>query len=298
MTPVPPLSLLVMRVTGNAGNGAGAGPGRGFPPAGCDDDFDDGHFEWLVRELDAGRLLPQPESAIEDPAVSVSLGDACDVDPELLAAVCGPDRLGGQAAGAAFGEGRVSRVIPESGSQAVSRVIPESGSQAVSLTDDELAGVLQATRRLANLASWQQTVVIAECARRRQAEFEAARARGGPERGVPRRGTGDGTSRLRPVHCRADRHRDRADHPAARTLAGMADGRINLVRACAIAARTRAMTDADAAWADAVLAEAAPGLPRSPGTLRRDADCREGTAEGVFPVADRADACRVPGVVG
>jgi hypothetical protein len=51
---------------------------------------------------------------------------------------------------------------------------------AGSLTDDELVGVLQAARRMANLADYQQTVVIAEFARRRQGEFEAARASGVP----------------------------------------------------------------------------------------------------------------------
>ena len=62
------------------------------------DDFDSGeHFAWLVRELDAGRVQPPPEPAIEGPAISLSLGDACDVDPELLTAMCGPDGLGGEA---------------------------------------------------------------------------------------------------------------------------------------------------------------------------------------------------------
>jgi hypothetical protein len=51
-----------------------------------------------------------------------------------------------------------------------------AASRADSLTDNELIGVLQASRRLANLAAYQQTVVIAEFARRRQAEFEAAKA--------------------------------------------------------------------------------------------------------------------------
>lgn len=45
-----------------------------------------------------------------------------------------------------------------------------------------------------------------------------------------------------------------------RTLAGMADGTIDLTRAMTIAARTRALTDADAAYADMVLAAAAPEL--------------------------------------
>ena len=65
-------------------------PAGGLLPV-PEDDFDsDEHFAWLVREIDAGRAQPPPESAIEGPAISVSLGDACDVDPELLAAMCGP----------------------------------------------------------------------------------------------------------------------------------------------------------------------------------------------------------------
>lgn len=97
---------------GDAGDGTDDGRGPlpggacGDRGAAAGDDADDGHFEWLVREMGAGRLLPPPQYAAEGPAVSVSLGDACDLDPGLLAAVCGPDGLGGQAALAAFGEGR------------------------------------------------------------------------------------------------------------------------------------------------------------------------------------------------
>ena len=77
-----------------------------------DDDFElDEHFAWLVRELDAGRVQPPPESATEAPAISISLGDACDVDPELLAAMCGPDGLGGQAVSAAFGQDKAADVL-------------------------------------------------------------------------------------------------------------------------------------------------------------------------------------------
>ena len=58
-----------------------------------------------------------------------------------------------------------------------------------------------------------------------------------------------------------------------RTLAGMKDGIIDLGRACAIAARTRSMSDADAAYADGVLAAAAPGL--RPDQLGRRAEALE-----------------------
>ena len=154
-----------------------------------DDDLDE-HFQWLVREIDAGRVQPPPESAIEGPAISISLGDACDVDPELLAAMCGPDGLGGQAVSAAFGQDKAADVLRPSPvlaavtAQVVSRAASGPASQSVSrpdsLTDNELIGALQAARRLANLAGYQQTVVIAEFARRRQAKFEAAKAAGKP----------------------------------------------------------------------------------------------------------------------
>src|SRR6476646_10548465 len=121
-----------------AGDGDGPlpGPASCAPGAGPEDDAGDGHFEWLVREMEAGRLQPPPQSAAEGPAVSVSLGDACDLDPGLLAAVCGPDGLGGQAALAAFGQGkavdtlRPGPVLAALTAQAVSRVAPGPGRQA------------------------------------------------------------------------------------------------------------------------------------------------------------------------
>ena len=144
-----------------------------------DDDFDlDGHIDWLVREIDEGRQHIPPEPAIEGPAISVSLGDACDVDSGLLAAMCGPDGMGGQAVGAAFGQDEAADVLRPG--PVLAALTAQAVSGAGSLTDDELIGVLQGARRLANLAAYQQTVVIAEFARRRQAEFEAAKAAGVP----------------------------------------------------------------------------------------------------------------------
>jgi hypothetical protein len=226
----------------------------------------DEHFAWLVREIDAGRVQPPPERVLEGPAISVSLGDACDVHPELLAAMCGPDGLGGQAVGAAFGQDeaadalRPSPVLAALTAQAVSRAVTSPGS----LTDDELTGVLQAARRLANLAGYQQTVVVAEFARRRQAQFEAAKAAGRPV------GCRDGefpgeelAMELVDTLAYTGARIDTAIELTSRlpqTLARMADGLIDLDRARTIASRTRAMTDQDAAYADGVLAAAAPGL--------------------------------------
>ena len=144
-----------------------------------EDDFElDEHFAWLVREIDAGRVQPPPESALEGPAISLSLGDASDVDPRLLAAMCGQEGLAGEALSAAFGQDKAADVLRPG--PVLATVTAQAVASAGSLTDNELIGALQAGRRLANLAAYQQTVVIAEFARRRQAEFEAARARGVP----------------------------------------------------------------------------------------------------------------------
>ena len=183
-----------------------------------DDDFDlDEHFARLVAEIEAGRQQPPPDSAIDGPAASISLGDACDVDPQLLAAMCGPDGLGGQAVSAAFGQDKAADVLRPG--PVLAALTAQTAADPASLTDDELVGALQAARRLANHAEYQQTVVIAEYARRRQAQFEAARAAGKPV------GCRDGefpgeelamelveTGRL---HRRTDRHGPRADRPAA-----------------------------------------------------------------------------------
>ena len=104
-----------------------------------DDDSElDEHFAWLVRELDAGRVQPPPESALEGPAISISLGDACDVDPELLAAVCGPDGLGGETVSAAFGQDEAADALRPGPVLAV--LTAQAASSPASLTDNELIG--------------------------------------------------------------------------------------------------------------------------------------------------------------
>ncbi len=251
--------------------------GQGSAPAfGSQDDFEvDGHFAWLVRELDAGRVLPPPERALAGPGVSLSLGDACEVDPGLLAAMCGPDGLGGQAAGAAFGQDSAADVLRPG--PVLAALTAGAVARAGSLAGSELIGALQAARRLANLAAYQQTVVIAEFARRRQGEFEAAKARGVPA------GCRDGefpggelAMELVETGAYTGARIDTAVELTARlprTLAAMEAGTVDLDRAAAIAVRTRAMNDADAAYADEVLAAAAPGL--RPDQLARKAAALE-----------------------
>ena len=107
--------------------------------------------------LEAGRETVPEEWETEGPAVSLSLGDACDLDPALLAAITGPDGLGGQALGPAFGQGAAADALRPG------PVLAALTEQAIAgigeLSDDELTGVLQAARRLGNRAAYLQTVV-------------------------------------------------------------------------------------------------------------------------------------------
>ena len=204
------------------------------------------HFARLVREFDAGRMQPPPE---------------CDVDPELLAAMCGQEVLGGEALSAAFGQDETADVLRPG--PVLASLTAQAVAGAGSLADDELIGALHAARRLANLAAYQQTVVIGEFARRRQAEFEAAKAAGVPV------GCRDGefpgeelAMELVTTRGDAGARVDAAVELTSRlpcTLAAMAAGAVDLASAMTIAFHTRAMTDADAARADEVLAAAAPG---------------------------------------
>jgi hypothetical protein len=249
------------------------GPAGGPLPG---DDFDlDAHIDWLVREIDEGRQQVPPEWAVEGPAASVSLGDACDVDPELLTAMCGPDGLGGQAVSAAFGQDKAADVLRPG--PVLAALTAQTAADPASLTDDELIGALRAARRLANHAEYQQTVAIAELARRRQAEFEGQRAAGKPV------GCRDGefpgeelAMELVETAAYTGARIDTAVELTARlrrTLAGMADGSIDLTRAMTIAAHTRSLTDADAAYADEILADAAPA--KRPDQLARKAAALE-----------------------
>jgi hypothetical protein len=225
--------------------------GWGSAPARVlDDDFDlDEHFARLTREMDGSRVQPPPEGAIG-----------------------GLDQAGLSAAFAQDGAAETLRPGP-----ALADLTAHGVASAGSIGDDELVGVLQAARRMANLAAYQQTVAIAEFARRRQAQFEAAR-----ESGVPV-GCRDGefpgeelAMELVDTGAYTGARIDTAIELTARlprTLAGMANGTIDLDRACTIASRTRVMTDADAAFADEVLAAVAPDL--RPDQLARKAAALE-----------------------
>src|ERR1700744_3872294 len=94
---------------GPAPESAGGLPGPVFGP----DPEWDAYVAWREREIAAGRDEAPPAAwEIEGPAVTMSLGDAADVDPALLAAVCGPDGLDGAAGlGPQFGQGAAADAL-------------------------------------------------------------------------------------------------------------------------------------------------------------------------------------------
>jgi hypothetical protein len=250
-------------------------------------DFDE-WVAWLDREAAAGRDPVPPERAQSARGIHVSLGDAGEIDPGLVSAVCGTGGEGGGAdeggpgsqgkslghdeakhsgrdetgTGAGFAQGATADVLPPG--PVLAALTEAAVADVTRLTDDQLIGVLQAARRQENREAWKKTLVIAEFARRREAEFSQAAALGGPARCRPGQFPGEELAIelvLGPVQ--ASHAIDDATGLVTRlpaTLAGMAVGLINEARAAVIAMYTRSLTPADAALADGILAAAAPEL--------------------------------------
>ena len=132
------------------------------------------------------------------------------------------------------------------------------------LTDNQLIGVLQAARRQENREAWKKALVIAEFARLRTAEFEAAQARGVPVYCRPGQFPGEELAvELTAGPVQTSHAIDDATDLTTRlprTLAGMAAGLIDEARAGVIAQYTRSLTPDDAALADGILAALAPAL--------------------------------------
>jgi hypothetical protein len=225
-----------------------------------EDDFDaDAEMARWVADLEAGRDRIPEEWERDGSGACLSLGDACDLDPALLAAALGP---GGLSPGPAFAQGGPGDGLRPG--PALAALTERAVSGRAGLTDDELTGALHAARRLAARAAYLQTLLIAEFGRRRTAELAAAKARGVP----PGRRRGEFAAdelacELLVTANHADARLERDAALAARlpqTLAGMAAGAISADRADTIAAWTMSLSDADAARADETLAAAAPGL--------------------------------------
>jgi Domain of unknown function (DUF222) len=237
--------------------GGGGLPGPGFAP----DPEWDAYVAWREREIAAGRDEKPPEPwELDGPAVSLSLGDAADIDPAILAAMCGPEGLGGDALGPQFGQDAAADVLRPN--PVLAALTEQVCTDLSRLTDNQLIGALHAARRLENRAHYQQTRTIAEFARRRLEEFETAKARGVRVR--CRAGEFPGVelaSELLISGLEAGRWIDSATGLTTRlprTLQGMAAGLIDAERAAIIAAYTGSLSAEDAAQADEILAAAAP----------------------------------------
>jgi hypothetical protein len=240
-----------------------AGPiqGAGSPAADsrADRDFDE-WAAWLDQEVAAGRDPVPPERAFAAQGISVSLGDAVGIDPGLLAAMCGPEGLGGEGLGPQFAQDAAADALPPG---PVLAALTEAAVDDVTrMTDDQLVGVLRAARRQENREAWKQALVIAEFARRREAEFREAEAKGAPVHCRPGQFPGEELAiELLTGPAQASHAIDDATDLATRlpkTLAGMAAGLIDEARAGVIALYTRSLAPADTALADEVLAALAP----------------------------------------
>jgi hypothetical protein len=241
-----------------AGDGWGA-----LPPGLPEDDFDaDAEMARWVADIEAGRERIPEEWELDGSAVSLSLGDACDLDPALLAAVLGPDGLGGQSLGPAFGQGQAADALPPG--PVLSALAEQAASDLVGLSDDELTGAIRAAGRLGNRDAYLQTLMVAEFGRRRAAARDDAKARKVPAGRRPGEFAPDELAIE--LVCTANEADGLIERGLAltarlpRTLAGMAAGTISPDRAAAIAAWTASLTDHDAAHADEILAAAAPSL--------------------------------------
>jgi hypothetical protein len=241
----------------------GLGPVGGPSPdpetdRGFDEDFDE-WTAWLDREVAAGRDPVPPERFAEAEGISVSVGHADGIDPELLAAICGLDSDG---LGPQFGQRAAADVLPPG--PVLAALTEAAVADVTRLSDSQLIGVLQAARRQENREAWKKALVIAEFARRRAAEFEAAAVAGAPVHCRPGQFPGEELAVELLLGPAAASHAiDDAGDLATRlprTLAGMAAGLIDEARAGAIAMYTRSLSADDIALADDILAALAPTL--------------------------------------
>jgi Domain of unknown function (DUF222) len=233
------------------------------------------YVAWQERERAAGREEEMPEPwQIEGPAISISLGDATRLDPALLAAL-GAHIGRDEAVNAQWAQDKAADALRPG--PVLAALTEQATSGAARLTDDELTGALSAARRLENHAAAQQVTLIAELARRRRAQWEDARARNLPK--AWRKGMSPDAELAMELTCSINGAADLIDeaiHLTTRlpaTFAGMLDGVIDYGRALIIHRRTRFLNDADTAQADAILAQAAPGLRHD--QLQRKADALE-----------------------
>ena len=240
----------------------GPGPDGEQPPPGGparDDDWDgDAEMASYIADLDAGRARIPEEWEVEGPAATIGLGDAADVDLAELAAMVGPDGLGGEV----FARDRSADAMRPG--PVLAALTEQAAGDLGRLTDNQVLGAMSAARRLAARAAWLELTAVAEFTRRCEAQLADAAARRVP------RGCRDGEfpdaelgMELVTSSRAAQDMMDMAlDLPARlpRTWAALGAGLIDEYRARLIWKPTQHLTDADAAHADEILAALAPGL--------------------------------------
>ena len=239
------------------------GPARdeaaGMPAGVPEDDWDgDAEMAAYIADLDAGRARIPEEWEVEGPAATIGLGDAADVDLAELAAMVGPDGLGGEV----FAPDRSADVMRPG--PVLSALTEQATGDLGRLTDNQVLGAMSAAGRLAARAQYLRLRAVAEFTRRREAQLADATARGVP------RGCRDGefpdAELAYELVTSQNAARDQMDQALdletrlPRTWAAMAAGLIDADRARLIWRPTRCLSDADAAYADELLADLAPGL--------------------------------------
>ncbi len=202
------------------------------------------YVAWVDREIAAGRTQ-EPGPEIWDPEAWAP-GDPAPIAPVRPR----------------FGQDDEADLLPPR--PLLAGLTEEAVSDLGRLSDSELVGVLVATRRQIAREQYKQVMVTAEYARRRQGVFEDAARRGVPVGCRPGGFPGEELAmELVTTSLDAGRRIDDATDLTSRlpmTLGGMAAGVIDEARAGWIAMHTRCLSPEDAAYADQVLAAAAPDL--------------------------------------
>jgi hypothetical protein len=252
--PVVPESSTGSEPAGPADDARAAAPG-GAP----EDDWDaDAEMAAYIADLDAGRARIPEEWEVEGPAATIGLGDATDVDLAELAALLGPNGLGGEV----FARDRSADAMRPG--PVLAALTEQAAGDLGRLTDDQVIGAMSAGRRLAARGAYLELAAVAEFTRRRQAQLADATVRGVPP------GCRDGefpdAELAYELVTSSNAARDQMDLATdletrlPRTWAALGAGLIDEGRARLIWRPTRCLSDAGAAYADELLAGLAPGL--------------------------------------
>ena len=171
---VPGDGVPVVSESGTGGESAGlADDARAASPGGVPvDDWDgDAEMAAYIADLDAGRARIPEEWEVEGPAATIGLGDAADVDLAELAAMLGPDGLGGEV----FAQDRSADAMRPG--PVLAALTEQAAGDLGRLTDNQVIGAMSAARRLAARAAWLELTAVAEFTRRREAQLADATAR-------------------------------------------------------------------------------------------------------------------------